>query len=466
MKALKKNKIDSLTRFEHHPIISIIIVNGFLFILFLIFLEISLRTYAPIGFTNVGYLHSPNGLKYGWGFSPNDVVRIENPDTGKVFYDRVNNNGWRDRNRSYSNTRNSFRVIVIGDSEVFGYIVPKEKTYTFLLEERFKKEGKNVEIINIAYSGWGTSQQLEVLGKEATKYNPDLVIIHFVGNDLYDNVIHLDKSKFSYRIPFFHEVSVTGELYRRDNPKFLHEQNSITRAYLISKSEVLKRLWLSRLILKNRLRKEYIIATGQINLLHLIFGDKLPKDFIKEIENLNGKHMNKTELSNLVERFQLSNEQKKVILRISENRGFLRDFNGFGLYRKPKYTNTSFWRAEEKKDKYRWLLYTKIMKEMKSILKNKNIPFAITSDYGPKRYDWATYWFLASGAKIDKINFLKMNNKLERFAVKNGILFITPSKNDHRARNDPHLNERGHQAAAENLYKYLSSKFEKKILLK
>ena len=90
-----------------------------------------------------------------------------------------------------------------------------------MLEEKFKKEGKNVEIINIAYSGWGTSQQLEVLGKEATKYNPDLVIIHFVGNDLYDNVIHLDKSKFSYRIPFFHEVSVTGELYRRDNPKFL-----------------------------------------------------------------------------------------------------------------------------------------------------------------------------------------------------------------------------------------------------
>ena len=224
MKSSKKNKINSLTRFEHHPTISIIIVNGFLFILFLIFLEISLRTYAPIGFTNVGYLHSPNGLKYGWGFSPNDVVRIENPDTGKVFYDRVNNNGWRDRNRSYSNTRNSFRVIVIGDSEVFGYIVPKEKTYTFLLEEKFKKKGKNVEIINIAYSGWGTSQQLEVLGKEATKYNPDLVIIHFVGNDLYDNVgiispIGSDSSFCFCFLRFSFEIFQTETIFLSSNEK-------------------------------------------------------------------------------------------------------------------------------------------------------------------------------------------------------------------------------------------------------
>jgi len=44
---------------------------------------------------------------------------------------------------------------------------------------------------------------------------------------------------------------------------------------------------------------------------------------------------------------------------------------------------------------------------MKFLLENKNIPLAITSDYGPKRYDWATYWHLASGLESEKDYFLK-----------------------------------------------------------
>ena len=71
--------------FSRHPITIMISFNIFLFLLFLLLLEIILRIFAPIGFSNFGYLHSPNGLKYGWGFAPHDVVRIENPDSHKVI---------------------------------------------------------------------------------------------------------------------------------------------------------------------------------------------------------------------------------------------------------------------------------------------------------------------------------------------------------------------------------------------
>ena len=94
------------TPFSRFPITFMIIFNIILFLLFLLLLELFLRTFAPIGYSNVGYLHSPNGLKYGWGFAPYDVVRIENPDTHKVTYDSVNNHGWRDRDRSYYNKKN------------------------------------------------------------------------------------------------------------------------------------------------------------------------------------------------------------------------------------------------------------------------------------------------------------------------------------------------------------------------
>jgi hypothetical protein len=452
--------------FSRHPITIIISFNIFLFLLFLLLLELFLRIFAPIGYSNVGYLHSPNGLKYGWGFAPYDVVRIENPDTHKVIYDSVNNHGWRDRNRTYNNKRKSFRVVVLGDSEVFGYIVPKEKTFTYLLEERFKKDGKNVEIINIAYSGWSTNQQLEALEKDALKYNPDLVVINFVGNDSFENIIHLDESKFGNRIPFFHEIDATGELKRYNNPRFVQEMSSVTRQYLVSKFEILKRLWLVRLILKNQKRKEHVIATGQINILGLILADKLPKNFLIELERNKGIEMSQSELINFLNRFKLSDYKKQIILRISENRGFLREFNGFGLYKKPNYANTSFGKNEKEKEIFRWALYSKIMKKMKFLLENKKIPLAITSDYGPKRYDWSTYWHLASGLESEKDDFLKINDKLRAFAIKNEMLFINPPLNDLRARNDPHLNEGGHHAKAESLYQFLMLNFNRQISLR
>ncbi len=459
MATFKRINSNSTRYLNTHPIISIVIVNVLLFLFFLFILEIGLRVFAPIGITNSGYLHSPNGLKYGWGFKPYDVVRIENPDTGEISYDGVNNHGWRDRDRTYVNKKNAFRVVVLGDSEVFGYIVPKRKTFTFLLEERFKKEQKNVEIINIAYSGWGTSQQLEALEKEALLYKPNLIIVNFVGNDLFDNVIHLDKSKFGNRIPFFHQVSVTGKLTRENNPKFIAERKTVTRNYILSKSQILKRLWLIRLGLKHAKRKKHIIASGQINLLGLIFGKAIPKEFKLELEKLKGLEMTKSELINFLNPFQLSEDIRKVIIRISENRTFLREFNGRGHYNKKKFYQEKLATSKEIR---LWVLYTKLMLRMKSILVNKGIPLAITSDYGSKRYDWACYWYL--GEEAGRKNFLKINHRLKSFAEKNGIMFIQPPSDDQRARNDPHMNELGHQAKAENLYNYLIKSFGKNIL--
>lgn len=124
---------------------------------FFIITEIVLRFLAPIAISNVGNIHTPNGLRFGWGFEPYGLVRIEDPDTGKVSFDRVNNKGWRDRDRTYENPNKAFRVLALGDSETFGFIVPKEKTYTWILADRMRREGMNVEIINISYSGWSTS---------------------------------------------------------------------------------------------------------------------------------------------------------------------------------------------------------------------------------------------------------------------------------------------------------------------
>ena len=110
--------------------------------------------------------------------------------------------------------------------------------------------------------------------------------------------------------------------------------------------------------MKNEKRKEHIIATGQINILGLILGDKLPKNFLFELKKLIGFEMSKLELMKFLTQFKLSDYAKKVIFRISENRGFLREFHGFGLYKRPNYANTSSGKEEKEKEIFRWTLYS------------------------------------------------------------------------------------------------------------
>ena len=418
-----------------------------------------LRLIAPIGISNVGFRNSPNGSKYGWGFRPHGIVRIENPDNGNISYDRINNHGWRDRSRTYLNRKNSFRVIVLGDSEVFGFIVPEKRMFTRILEDRFKDEGANVEIINISYSGWSTSQQLEALEKEGMKYKPDVVVVNFCENDLVENSIHLDKSKFATRIPFFHQVSADGKLVRRDNPRFAVEQNLFSRKYLLSKFEILKRLWLIRLFLKDLKKKKHIFASGQKLLIRLALFEshlnssleKIPKDFELELENMRNHEMTLSELKFFLNRFELSEKTQKGIIRITNNLDFLREFNGTGFYDVLKISS------------YNWNLYTHLMRKMRSIAQHGNAELVLTTDRGQGGLNWQRYWFAAPQGDTGRKSYFMMTEKLKSFSKTNGIMFADPSKNDQRAMNDPHLNEDGHRAKAQNLYNFLMKNFKKEI---
>jgi len=452
MRSIENTPESSSRIFHSYPKTTLSFIVLISLIIVLTVFEIALRILAPIAITNVGYVNTPNGLLYGWGFKPYDLVRIEDPDTGKVSFDRVNNKGWRDRDRTYENPRHAFRVVILGDSETFGFIVPKNKTFTWLLEDRLKAEGKNVEIINISYSRWGTSQQLEALEKEGMKYRPDLVIINFNGNDVTDNIIHTDPGKFGARIPFFHELSPGGMLERRDNPRFSKERNRISRQYILSKSEILKRLWLVRLAIKHAKKAPHIIASGQINLLNIVLARKMSKRFQSALERAIGREMSLAELEEFLADFNLGINARKAIIRITENRGFQRQFHGAqGLYEKASLSNDH------------WPLFRKILEEIRDVAMEGDAKVMIASDYGPGLYKWMRDWYRAPPGDKAKRFFSLHNRRLRSLADSIGIEFIEPSKNDERARNDPHLNEIGHLDKANKLYEILMDSYGSEI---
>ena len=76
------------------------------------------------------------------------------------------------------------RIVVLGDSIVWGYGVEDDEVFTSVLE----REDPGVEWINLGVSGYGTDQESLLLEREGMRYKPDIVLAEVCENDFDENV--------------------------------------------------------------------------------------------------------------------------------------------------------------------------------------------------------------------------------------------------------------------------------------
>lgn len=77
------------------------------------------------------------------------------------------------------------RILVLGDSFTFGENVNDDEVYTHLLDEKLP----DYTVINGGIHGYGHDQILLHYQDDGVKYNPDIVILGFISNDVARNVI-------------------------------------------------------------------------------------------------------------------------------------------------------------------------------------------------------------------------------------------------------------------------------------
>jgi len=130
------------------------------------------------------HLDVPKAQIYGWAFAPNQPIVIINPDTGEVYREKVNSRGWRDVEHPSEKSRP--RLLLVGDSQVFGVGVPLEKTIGRQLQRLLDDR---CEVVSAGLSGWGTDQELLFLENEGWTYRPDVVVVLFTAtNDVMNNM--------------------------------------------------------------------------------------------------------------------------------------------------------------------------------------------------------------------------------------------------------------------------------------
>jgi lysophospholipase L1-like esterase len=111
---------------------------------------------------------------------------------------RINAKGLRDRDVPYERTGRK-RVLLVGDSFVFGWGVEAEESVAKQMESRLE----DVEVINGGCSGWSTVQELRFLERVGFRYHPDVVLLFFVENDPFENFFryHFEDGRLMLDVP-------------------------------------------------------------------------------------------------------------------------------------------------------------------------------------------------------------------------------------------------------------------------
>lgn len=110
---------------------------------------------------------------------------------------RQNRYGYRGKGYEFKRTDKK-RLLVLGDSFVWGFGVDNENIFTSVMEKEAKGE---IEVVNTGVSGYGTDQELLLWREQAHKWKPDHVLLMVtVTNDLLDVT---SSSRYGYKRPYF-----------------------------------------------------------------------------------------------------------------------------------------------------------------------------------------------------------------------------------------------------------------------
>jgi lysophospholipase L1-like esterase len=99
---------------------------------------------------------------------------------------RTNADGFRGPRVPAARTRPAVRVVGLGDSVMFGWGVSEEDTYLARVVPLLEASSPGVawEVVNTAVPGYNTAMEVATLEAKGLRFDPDLVILNFVGNDL------------------------------------------------------------------------------------------------------------------------------------------------------------------------------------------------------------------------------------------------------------------------------------------
>jgi hypothetical protein len=111
-----------------------------------------------------------------------------------------------------------YRIVVQDDSVGFGHGVDEPATFARRLEDmlRVRFPGRPIDVVNTSVPGYNTAMEVETLVDKGLQFAPDVVVYHYVGNDLdLPNLIWKPRSFWTLQRSFLWD-KVSQSWSRRD----------------------------------------------------------------------------------------------------------------------------------------------------------------------------------------------------------------------------------------------------------
>ncbi len=180
----------------------------------LLLLEVGLRLFTdrPLG------LFDATPLNHTSLYHPSSRIPMELMAIPYVI--ETNALGFRGPEIGRKKPSNTIRIIALGDSITDGYLVDNEDTYPVRLQEQLRADGYRAEVINAARGGSTIDREYWILHQFCAGLSPDIVVLTFVGNDIYElgsrdveTLLHYNPEPlaFAHRAAMWATRSAAGE---------------------------------------------------------------------------------------------------------------------------------------------------------------------------------------------------------------------------------------------------------------
>ena len=111
------------------------------------------------------------------------ALRGVQQDFGVPAPTEVNSRGLRDSEIPVEKPPGERRVLLLGDSTVYGVMVSDAQSFGGALEASLKASGESVEVLNGGCPGYSSWQALQALKSRLLDYQPDLVVVATLWSD-------------------------------------------------------------------------------------------------------------------------------------------------------------------------------------------------------------------------------------------------------------------------------------------
>ncbi len=121
----------------------------------------------------------------------------------------LNSLGYRDEEHADEKPAGTVRILVLGDSLTFGHGVADDEIWPRQLQQI---AGAGVEVITLAQNGWSTTDELRAFERDGRRFDPDLVVVGVVDNDLQPPIDEPSGQQREWRV--FGKISKQLDLFR------------------------------------------------------------------------------------------------------------------------------------------------------------------------------------------------------------------------------------------------------------